>query len=101
MEKLMDVLEAHNINKHGVVLLGQNEDLDILSKDKLKQYIGDSITLRLTNGDEYILEVTGVDRMYPCFSPESPLIIGICVGNAIDSVSIEKGAVVYIPNNNP
>ena len=35
MEKLMDVLEAHKINKHGVVLLGQNEDLDILSSTEI------------------------------------------------------------------
>lgn len=101
MEKLMEVLEAHKIDKPGVILLGQNEDLDILSKDKLKQYIGDSITLCLTNGDVFKLNVSGIDRMYPCFSPESPLIIGICVGYAIDSVNVEKGSVVYIPKNNP
>lgn len=101
MEKLMEVLEAYNIDKHGVVLLGQNGDLDVLTEEKFKQYIGDSITLCLTTGDTFKLKVTGIDRMYACFSPESPLIIGICVGHAIDSVNIEKGSVVYIPKNNP
>lgn len=91
MEKLMEVLEAKNIDKNGVVLLGQNGKLDILTEEKLKQYIGDSITLCLTNGDTFKLRVIGIDRMYPCFSPESPLIIGICVGYAIDSVNVEKG----------
>jgi hypothetical protein len=88
LKRIMEIIEAAEFPKHGIIISGSNPEFDDLSEGQIKQ----NILVQGENGNEVRFAVKGIDAP---FSFSGIRYIHICIGNPAEQSNILKGSIVF------
>jgi len=93
MKQIMRILDYFETPKYGVVISGHNNELDSLSNDDIKAYIGNTILIRKPNGEERIVDGISVDIGTSLVGRKN---ISIALPRSVRLSDIEAQSIVFV-----
>lgn len=93
MKRAIQILDVFSTPKYGIILTGYNPELDDLSEEDIKSYIGEKILIQKPNGEEQIVDGVLVDIGTSLLGKKN---VSIALPRSVQLSDVEARSMVFV-----